>query len=64
VSQEAGPKARTPIKHGRLLTVRSPYQSADGGPGEELLAVPALNLDAALVHLNRADERRSWTAAA
>ncbi|MGH3520892.1 MAG: CoA transferase subunit A [Haloechinothrix sp.] len=35
-----------------LRTVRSPY--ADG---EELLAVPALNLDAALVHLNRADAR-------
>jgi glutaconate CoA-transferase subunit A len=32
-----------------LKTVRSPYG------GEELLAVPALNLDAALVHLNRAD---------
>ncbi|WP_199431784.1 CoA transferase subunit A [Qaidamihabitans albus] len=36
----------------RLRTVRSPY--ADG---EELLAVPALPLDAALVHLNRADAR-------
>ena len=35
-----------------LKTVTSPY--ADG---EELLAVPALNLDAAFVHLNRADER-------
>lgn len=35
-----------------LRTVRSPY--ADG---EELLAVPALELDAAFVHLNRADER-------
>ena len=35
-----------------LRTVTSPY--ADG---EELLAVPALTLDAALVHLNRADER-------
>lgn len=35
-----------------LRTVRSPY--ADG---EELLAVPALNLDAAFVHLNRADDR-------
>jgi glutaconate CoA-transferase subunit A len=33
-----------------LRTVRSPY--ADG---EELLAVPALPLDAALIHLNRAD---------
>jgi glutaconate CoA-transferase subunit A len=35
-----------------LRTVRSPY--ADG---EELVAVPALSLDAALVHLNRADAR-------
>jgi glutaconate CoA-transferase subunit A len=35
-----------------LRTVRSPY---DGG--EELVAVPALNLDAAFVHLNRADTR-------
>jgi glutaconate CoA-transferase subunit A len=33
-----------------LRTVRSPYAG-----GEELVAVPALNLDAALVHLNRAD---------
>ena len=35
-----------------LRTVRSPY--ADG---EEFVAVPALPLDAALVHLNRADAR-------
>ncbi|GLY24623.1 CoA-transferase [Micromonospora sp. NBRC 101691] len=34
-----------------LRTVTSPYGD------EELLAVPALRLDAALVHLNRADER-------
>ncbi|MYW19777.1 acyl CoA--acetate/3-ketoacid CoA transferase subunit alpha, partial [Streptomyces sp. SID2955] len=34
----------------QLRTVRSPY-----GDGEELVAVPALRLDAALVHLNRAD---------
>jgi glutaconate CoA-transferase subunit A len=37
-----------------LRTVRSPYP--DGGKGEELVAMPALRLDAALVHLNRADE--------
>ena len=37
-----------------LRTVRSPYDD-----GEELVAVPALALDAALVHLNRADERGS-----
>ncbi|WP_260867926.1 CoA transferase subunit A [Streptomyces sp. SAJ15] len=35
-----------------LRTVRSPYED-----GEELAAVPALRLDAALVHLNRADAR-------
>ena len=35
-----------------LRTVRSPYDDA-----EELVAVPALPLDAAFVHLNRADER-------
>jgi glutaconate CoA-transferase subunit A len=34
-----------------LKTVTSPYG------GEELVAVPALHLDAALVHLNRADAR-------
>ncbi|MER6732023.1 CoA transferase subunit A [Streptomyces puniciscabiei] len=34
----------------RLRTVSSPYED-----GEELVAVPALRLDAALVHLNRAD---------
>jgi len=33
-----------------LRTVRSPYED-----GEELIAMPALRLDAALVHLNRAD---------
>jgi glutaconate CoA-transferase subunit A len=35
-----------------LRTVRSPY--ADG---EELVAVPALGLDLAVVHMNRADRR-------
>ena len=40
-----------------LKTVRSPYPSPDGTEGEELVAVPALHLDAAIVHLNRADER-------
>jgi glutaconate CoA-transferase subunit A len=33
-----------------LRTVRSPYED-----GEELVAMPALRLDAALVHVNRAD---------
>jgi len=36
----------------RIRTVRSPY--ADG---EEFAAVPALRLDVAIVHMNRADER-------
>ena len=36
----------------RLQTVVSPYDD-----GETLVAAPALHLDAALVHLNRADER-------
>jgi glutaconate CoA-transferase subunit A len=40
-----------------LATVRSPYPGPDGGDGEELVACPALELDAALVHYNRADER-------
>ncbi|MGB3444531.1 MAG: CoA-transferase [Actinophytocola sp.] len=35
-----------------LKTVRSPYED-----GEELVAMPALHLDVALVHLNRADRR-------
>lgn len=37
-----------------LLTVTSPYEGPDG-VHEELVAVPALELDVALVHLNRAD---------
>lgn len=36
----------------RLRTVRSPYDD-----GSELVAMPAVTLDAALVHLNRADRR-------
>jgi glutaconate CoA-transferase, subunit A len=35
-----------------LRTVRSPYED-----GEELVAVPALNLDVAVIHMNRADVR-------
>jgi len=34
-----------------LKTVRSPYDD-----GEELVAMPAIKLDAALIHMNRADE--------
>jgi glutaconate CoA-transferase, subunit A len=37
-----------------LRTVTSPYED-----GEELVAVPALRLDAAIVHVNRADARGS-----
>jgi len=44
----------------RLRTVRSPYVRAEGelvpgDDGEELVAVPALELDAAIVHMNRGD---------
>jgi len=42
-----------------LRTIRSPYGGDAGGrdasDGEELVAMPALRLDAALVHMNRAD---------
>ncbi|CRK57767.1 Putative CoA-transferase subunit alpha Rv3551/MT3655 [Alloactinosynnema sp. L-07] len=37
-----------------LRLVTSPYAAADGG-FDELVAVPALDLDVALVHLNRSD---------
>jgi glutaconate CoA-transferase, subunit A len=37
-----------------LRTVTSPYP-APGGTHEELIAVPALHLDAAIVHVNQAD---------
>jgi glutaconate CoA-transferase subunit A len=40
----------------RLGAVRSPFQD-----GLELVAVPALTLDAAICHLNRADERGNAT---
>jgi glutaconate CoA-transferase subunit A len=39
-----------------LRTIRSPYaDSAESGEGEELVAMPALRLDVALVHMNRVD---------
>ena len=38
-----------------LRTVRSPY---DDGEGEELVAAPAIELDVALVHMNRGDAAR------
>jgi len=40
-----------------LRTVRSPYPGPDGTDGEELIAQPAITLDAALCHLNVGDER-------
>ena len=43
-----------------LRTVTSPYDGPDGAP-EELVAVPALHLDVALVHLNRADAHGNAT---
>jgi glutaconate CoA-transferase subunit A len=43
-----------------LRTVTSPYDGPDGVP-EELVAVPALHLDVALVHLNRADAHGNAT---
>ena len=39
---------------GELTTVRSPYPTGDGH--EELIAMPALRLDAAFVHLNIGDK--------
>jgi acyl CoA:acetate/3-ketoacid CoA transferase alpha subunit len=41
---------------GELETVTSPYPAADGGH-ETLIAMPALRLDAAFVHLNIGDAR-------
>ena len=43
-----------------IATVASPYAAPDGS-FEELVAVPALNLDVALVHLNRADQHGNAT---
>ncbi len=39
-----------------LKTVRSPYPPSGGGEPEELVAVPAIELDAALIHMNNADQ--------
>jgi len=46
----AGLGSDVPRVNPELRTVRSPYED-----GEELIAMPALRLDAALIHLNRAD---------
>jgi len=47
------------VNAGWLRTVRSPYPTATESEdeGEELVAMPALRLDAAFVHMNRADAR-------
>ena len=47
----AGLGSDVPRVNPGLRTVRSPYTD-----GEELVAMPALRLDAALIHLNRADD--------
>jgi glutaconate CoA-transferase, subunit A len=39
-----------------IRTVRSPYPTAGADEGEELVAMPALDLDVSFVHLNRADQ--------
>lgn len=46
-----------PLVNAGLKTVRSPYPGPDGGEGEELYAQPAIELDAAICHLNVGDER-------
>ncbi len=43
-----------------IKTVTSPYAEPDGS-SEELVAMPALRLDVALVHLNRADKHGNAT---
>ncbi|HET8561461.1 MAG TPA: CoA-transferase, partial [Marmoricola sp.] len=43
-----------------IATVTSPYPAPDG-THEELVAVPALDLDVALIHLNRADRHGNAT---
>lgn len=47
----AGLDSDAVLKNPRFRTVTSPY-----GDGEELLAMPAIPLDLALIHLNRADQ--------
>ena len=42
-------------KQAELRTVVSPYPDRESGEAEELVAMPALELDIALVHQNRAD---------
>ena len=48
----AGMGSDVPAINANLKTVTSPYDD-----GEELIAMPALNLDVAFIHMNRADEK-------
>ncbi len=52
----AGLGSDLPIVMPELKTITSPYPGPDGGEPEELLAMPALPLDVALIHMNRADQ--------
>jgi glutaconate CoA-transferase subunit A len=51
----AGLGSDLPTLMPRFTTVTSPYADAETGEYEELLAVPAIELDVALIHMNRAD---------
>ncbi|MDP9823162.1 CoA transferase subunit A [Nocardioides massiliensis] len=48
------------VHNPQIKTVTSPYADADG-VHEDLVAAPALNLDVALVHMNRADKHGNAT---
>src|SRR3954452_9879470 len=53
IPTRAGLGTDLPIVMPELQMVTSPYPPADGGEPEELLAMPALPLDVALIHMNR-----------
>ncbi|WP_367650570.1 CoA transferase subunit A [Nocardioides sp. zg-DK7169] len=48
------------VHNPEIRTIRSPYPGPDGAH-DDLVAMPALRLDAALVHLNRADAHGNAT---
>lgn len=56
IPTRAGLGSDLPLVMPELKMVQSPYPGLDGGPGEEMIAMPALPLDAALIHQNRADQ--------
>ena len=60
VPMRAGLGSDVTVNQPWIKTVTSPYADAEG-VHEELLAMPALQLDAALVHLNRADKHGNAT---